>query len=321
MAEARSEKIIRLTALKPSEYHLWASQSEATFRVYGALDIVLGYEPKPIVSEQVNTTQATDESSDQDAAVQALAPISAAQRRVLAKWEQQDDLARQALLACLQKAELTKVYQLQSAHEIWARLAEEYGPVSDIRRAQAEGAFYSLQKKPETSMQDHINEFTTLQQEVDYHRGTIPLLSSIQINLTFLRSLGSSWASFQQSMGPRIHTIKPATLFAEVLAFEIQNRDEDETEHSVKAYTTRHNHSYRSRNRYHPYSKLDDHHRSKFCVFCKRKGHLIDDCLKKRWKDTQAKEDEKESEKEREKEHEKGPIRYDWRSAINMNKD
>jgi len=53
MAEARSEKIIRLTALKPSEYHLWASQSEATFRVYGALDIVLGYEPKPIVSEQV----------------------------------------------------------------------------------------------------------------------------------------------------------------------------------------------------------------------------------------------------------------------------
>ena len=60
-----------------------------------------------------------------------------------------DDLARQALLACLETAELTKVYQLQSAHEIWARLAEEYGPLSDVRRAQAEGAFYSLQKKDE----------------------------------------------------------------------------------------------------------------------------------------------------------------------------
>ena len=212
MAEVRSEKTIKLTALKPSEYHLWACQSEATFRVYGVLDIVLGRNPKPAVSEQA-TTQATDESSDQDAAVQALAPISAAQRRSITKWQQQDDLARQALLACLQTAELTKVYQLQSAHEIWARLAEEYGPVSDIRRAQAEGAFYSLQKKDETSMQDHINEFTRLQQEVDYHRGTIPALSFVQINLTFLRSLGRSWAGFQQSMSPRIHTIKPATLF------------------------------------------------------------------------------------------------------------
>ena len=92
-----------------------------------------------------------------------------------------DDLARQAFLACLETAELTKVYQLQSAHEIWARLAEEYGPVSDVRHAQAGGAFYSLQKKNETSTRDHINEITRLQQEVDYHRGTIPALS-VQIN-------------------------------------------------------------------------------------------------------------------------------------------
>ena len=315
MAEARSEKIIRLTVLQPSEYHLWASQSEATFRVYGVLDIVLGYEPKPIVSGQAVITPAADESSDQDAAVHALAPISAAQRKAIAKWEQQDGLARQALLACLQKAELTKVYQLKSAHEIWARLAEEYGPVSDVRRAHAEGAFYSLQKNSETSMQNHINEFTRLQQEVDYHRGAIPPLSSTQINLAFLRSLGSSWASFQQSMGPRIHTIKPATLFAEVLAFELQNRDEDETAYSAKAYATRYNRRQYSRNRPHPYSKPTKNDLSKFCVFCKRKGHLIDDCLKKKWRDTQAREDEEGPEKEHGTEHGKEAVPYDWKNA------
>jgi hypothetical protein len=310
MAKVRSEKTINLTALKPSEYHLWACQSEATFRVYGVLDIVLGRNPKPAVSEQA-TTQATDELSDQDAAVQALAPISAAQRRSIEKWQQQDDLARQALLACLETAELTKVYQLQSAHEIWARLAEEYGPVSDIRRAQAEGAFYSLRKQHETSMQDHINEFTRLQQEVDYHRGTIPALSSVQINLTFLRSLGRSWASFQQSMGPRIHTIKPATLFAEVLAFQLQNPDKDETEYSAKVYTARYDRFYRPHNRPHPYSKPINYNPSEFCTFCKRKGHLIEGCLKKLWRDTQGKEDEKESEKE----SEKRVVPYDWKSA------
>jgi len=47
-------------------------------------------------------------------------------------------------------------------------------------------AFHSLQKKDETSMQDHINEFTRLQQEVDYHRGTIPVLS-VQINPTKMK--------------------------------------------------------------------------------------------------------------------------------------
>ena len=86
MTEARSEKIIHLTPLKLLEYHLWASQNEAIFRVYEMLDIFLERNPKLLASEQV-TTQATNESSDQDAAVYALAPINMAQRRSIAKWE------------------------------------------------------------------------------------------------------------------------------------------------------------------------------------------------------------------------------------------
>jgi hypothetical protein len=63
------------------------------------------------------------------------------------KLQKQDALARQALLACLASEELTKVYHLKSSHEIWRRLADEYGTVSDLKRAQASATFYSLQKK------------------------------------------------------------------------------------------------------------------------------------------------------------------------------
>jgi gag-polypeptide of LTR copia-type len=77
------------------------------------------------------------------------------------------------LLARLKSAELTKPYEIQSAHVIWPRLADEHGAVSKLRRVQAEAAFDSLLKKEETLIHDHINAFTKLQQEVDDYRGSI----------------------------------------------------------------------------------------------------------------------------------------------------
>ena len=127
---------------------------------------------------------------------------------------------RQALLACLEPAELTKVYQLKSAHAIWKRLAHEYGPISDFRRAQVLSEFYALRKESSVSMQEYINEFTSLQQEVDYHRSNISPLTNDEINLTFLKSLGDDWQIFQQSIGPRLHGMSPPQLFGEVLVFD-----------------------------------------------------------------------------------------------------
>jgi hypothetical protein len=300
-------KIIRLERLNPSNYRLWAAQSESTFEVHGVLDIVLGNEPHPSI------TQAA--AIPGDIAPPEQAP-NAAQRRTTAaaitKWESQNALARQALLACLEPAELTKVYRMKSSHDIWQRLSEEYGAISHARLAHAEAAFYTLQKQPETSLQTHINEFTALQQEVDYHRGTNPLLSNIQINLAFLHSLGDDWKSFQKSLGNQINTLKPATLFAEVLAFHTPT---DEPNPPVlNALLTKGPQQHQRRawkkpkkphtNTYFTYD------RSKFCSYCKRNGHDIRECLKKKWKDTQEQEMEQKMDarkERREDEHEYQP--------------
>ena len=109
------------------------------------LNIVLGRELRPTASEESTST---------------------AQRRptaAITKWESQNALACQALLACLEPAELTKVYRMKSSHDIWQRLSEEYGAISDIRLAHAEAALYTLLKQPETPMQTHIDQFTSLQ--------------------------------------------------------------------------------------------------------------------------------------------------------------
>jgi hypothetical protein len=42
------------------------------------------------------------------------------------------------------------------------------------------------------------------------------LLKDLQVNFAFMLSLGEEFKMFQQA--PQVHTIKPATLFAEVVA-------------------------------------------------------------------------------------------------------
>ena len=279
------EKTIKLTGLVPENYRLWASQSESTFRVYGVLEIVLGREPNPNPERAASSTPSSDTPGDGDVQER---PVTAAQRKSIEQWQSRHDLARQALLTCLEPAELTKVYHLQLASEIWKRLADEYGAISDLKRAQASAAFYALQKQENMPMKNHINTFTQLQQEVNYHRD-IPL-SNIDVNLAFLQSLGDSWKTFQQSIAPRLHSITPPTLFSEVLAFESSNGPQHLV-NQLTLHTRRFQRSHFSK----PYDRPNQQN---FCRYCKRKGHKIDACLKKQWRDSQAGEEEVEEEGE-----------------------
>jgi hypothetical protein len=58
--------------------------------------------------------------------------LTVAQRKKIAAWEDKDGLGKEALLKCLSKPQLMKVYQLQSVTQSWSRLEEEYGHISDI---------------------------------------------------------------------------------------------------------------------------------------------------------------------------------------------
>jgi len=209
------------------------------------------------------------------------------------------------LLAYLESVELTKDYQLKSTHEIWKCLTDEYDPVSDFRRAQATLELYTLQKKPSTSMQEHINEFTHLQQEVDYHRDNIPPLTNDEVNLTFLKSLDENWKTFQQSMSPHLHSMSLSQLFDEVLVFDSkihlsasESIDPKALSTHFRKYPSKHQSPHHNK----PYNCPDNP--SLFYHYCKRKRHMIDDCLKKRWRDTQANED-----------IDMGDVEHDWKQA------
>jgi len=151
----RKKHTISLIKLVPADYRIWVSSAEATFAIYNCLELVRGDEPDPTPQPDANGV---------------VAAITPALRRQIRSWTTCHSLAREALFKSLNRSELIKVYDLKLASEIWARLCTEYGNICDILYSKAELNFRSLRKEATTSMQDHINEFTRLQVDVDYHR-------------------------------------------------------------------------------------------------------------------------------------------------------
>ena len=244
-----------------------------------------GREPNP---ERAASSTPSEDTPDHDEARVAPAPLTPAQRKLIEKWQLRHDQARQALLSCLEPPELTKLYHLRSAHEIWKCLADEYDGISDLKRAQANAAFYALKRESKVPIHKHIKEFTKLQQEVNYHRESP--LSDVDVNLAFLQSLGEDWRTFQQSLGSKIHSISPPMLFAEVQAFESSKSTSTSTSAPNGPMANALNTKYKHKSK--PYDHPSRQSDGKQCCYCKRNGHLIEECLKKRWRDTQARDEE-----------------------------
>jgi gag-polypeptide of LTR copia-type len=276
-SEFTVSKTIHLTDMAPDSYRLWAAQTEATFSVHGVWDIVTGERLRPDPPAQPSGNGR---------------PNSRAVVDEVFKWDKQHALARQALLACLPKSELTNVYQLKLASEIWSRLAQEHGAVSTARRAIANRNFYQLLKDPSISVDDHIPTFTARLQDLNYNRDTP--LDDEDVNIAFLASLGRPWQTFQQSMGERVKTLKPAMLYAEVRAFELQ-KDTSTTEPNEKVAYSAHRRVHKGKiGKGFQKEKGNGFNRRKRCNFCKRNGHLISECFKLQWKEQIAGEEEEE---------------------------
>src|SRR5436309_13767510 len=139
-------------------------------------------------------------------------------------WNRRHVRAREALLKCLNSADLMKVYSVrESASAIWTRLHEEYGQVLNLEYMRANNEYYMLRKAPETSMEDHINQFTKLRQKAEYHKPPDAQAETDRnANLVFLSSLSDlkEWVLFGLAKGNNIDTMTTAALFAEVKAYD-----------------------------------------------------------------------------------------------------
>ena len=171
MANANANEVqkhvatITLSKLVSSEYRMWVVQAEATSGVYDGLPIIHRTEQNPTPPLNANGN---------------LPAINSTLCARLNDWNHHHLCAREALLKCLNSADLMKVYSVREiASAIWTWLHEEYGQILDLEYIRADNEYHMLRKAPETSMDDHINQFTRLRQEVDYRS-----LSILNLKLT-----------------------------------------------------------------------------------------------------------------------------------------
>lgn len=290
-------KPIALTKLEDTAYYrLWRAASEATFDVHNVLKIVLGTEVKP------------DETSDE-----------------FPNWDRRHKLAREALITALKPAQQIRVISLKSAHEIWQRLADEYGKISELKSAQLNAKLRSLRKSSNTKIQDHIDEFERIQREIEFHSEA---MAQSDVNIAFLISLGDSevWKNYRNSNIHRAISMKTADLLAEVtLIDDSSTPPTNDSWDQARAFTTSFNGGYQgghNRGGYRggyrgrgngsrgtaPYNPLRRERPALDpdicegckksghiveecplkCNYCHERGHLIEDCLKTRWVNEQC---------------------------------
>jgi hypothetical protein len=135
------------------------------------------------------------------------------------------------------------------AHEIWPRLNDEYGKISELKRAQLNASLRSLRKSPETKIRDHVDEFERIQREIEFHSEA---MSPTDVNIAFLISLGDSetWKNYRNSNLHRAINMKTADLLAEVTLIDDTTSSTSFSGHQARALSTSFRGGHRGRGGY-----------------------------------------------------------------------
>jgi gag-polypeptide of LTR copia-type len=265
---------IVLTKLEDTDhYNLWCDTTKSTFDLSNVLQIVLGTELRPTEND-----------------------------KAIANWDRRHKLAKEAILSALKPAQLIRVSRLDTAHAIWQRLNDEYGQISELKRAQLDAKLRSLRKADNKKMKDHVDEFESIRQRLEFHSGSV--MSQSDVNVAFLISLGESeaWKNYRNSNLHRAITMRTVDLIAEVTIIDDSNVAASSSTPSsfhgteARALATSLSSSYRGGHQRGGYrgsyrggsnrGRGGNNNRSvrrpfdteQYCEGCEKRGHVVEEC-------------------------------------------
>ena len=282
-------------SFKPENYRTWSHMARIFFVQHELFDIVNGNVSNP-------AGDPTPTWSDE-------------QRRIW-DWNRRHGLAYGFIMKSLtdNPAAYSKVIDCKTAHDVWEILAKEYGQSSNVVLRVLEAQLSALIKKDETSMAEHVDTYSQLIEQINYHIKSEEKWSNERINRTFFGTLSiDKWGSYEDGLGESIKTMVPSELYAMIKARDAAKKHSAQKESSIITATTVNNEanftkyqnggrrrgkqgkSYRNQ----PYdqnrrpskeyiAKMKQEHGDDYveCEYCHWPGHTIDSCKKRRNKES-----------------------------------
>jgi len=156
---------IDFPTFKSANYCAWSHMARIFFVQHGLYSIVNRYEPNPagptilpkvfdgIVRLAYGSTLQDDP-----------APTWSDEQRRIWDWNHRHALAYGFIMKSLtdDAAAYSKVIDCKTAHGVWETLAKEYGQSSNVLLRVLESQLSALFKKEDTSISDHVDQFSQL---------------------------------------------------------------------------------------------------------------------------------------------------------------
>jgi transposase InsO family protein len=157
-------------------------------------------------------------------------PVWSEDTKAVWEWNKKHTLVHGFLKGSLidESAAYAKIIDCTTANEIWVTLAKEYGQSSNVMLRVLEGTVATLYKDDSTSMGDHIDKYSQMIEQIQYHLEPKEKWSNERIIRTFFGTLdGEKWGAYEDALGNTITDMLPTDLYARIKARDAAKRQNE----------------------------------------------------------------------------------------------
>jgi transposase InsO family protein len=136
------------------------------------------------------------------------------------KWNEMHNLAYNYLLDSVKhdRPAYSRIVGCKTAADVWQQLVTQHGAQSDAKLGILEEQLYQLKKEAETPMSKHVDTYSALIEQIQFHLPLEKRWKDETINRRFVRTLPvNEWLPWIRATGTRIASMTPAQLYSEIL--------------------------------------------------------------------------------------------------------
>src|SRR5208282_2271165 len=193
------------------DFHDWMHTAQRFFVQYKLWDIVTGDLVNPAGDVEPSVTSGKIDLGETAGSIGAVGrilqgtPDPAKPHEVkVYRWNETHSLAYNYLLDTVKsdRAAYSRIVGCKMASDAWKKLVTQYGTRSDAKLSILEEQLYYLKKTPDVTMNKHVNKFSNLLEQIQFHTPTDKRWSDETINRRFVRTLDQKeWLPWIRALG------------------------------------------------------------------------------------------------------------------------